>query len=119
MAGAVPVMATELPASAADTSPPVLTMPPSAQFLMGASLGPTSYFDVDSSRFTLLVDGVNRGTVDTFATTNRHRVVVWAGRMTTRGAHVVELVNQPTAGRSRIDLDAVLFNEPVPVWSPF
>jgi hypothetical protein len=39
--------------------------------------------------------------------------------MTTRGAHVVELVNQATAGRSRIDLDAVLFNEPVPVWSPF
>jgi hypothetical protein len=58
--------------------------------------------------FTVLVDGVNRGTVDTYSGTTLHKVIVWAGRVTTTGSHVVTVVNQATAGRPRIDLDAVL-----------
>lgn len=59
-------------------------------------------------RFTLLIDGVNRGTVDTYSSTPLHRVVVWSGRVSSAGHHVVTLVNQATPGRPRIDLDAVL-----------
>lgn len=61
-------------------------------------------------RFTLLVDGVSKGTVDTFASSPTHRVIVWAGTLAVAGHHVVRLVNQATAGRPRIDLDAVLLN---------
>ena len=61
-------------------------------------------------RFTVYLDGVNRGTVDTFSSTAAHRVVVWAGRVATSGNHTLRLVNQATAGRPRIDLNAVLIN---------
>lgn len=58
--------------------------------------------------FTVFVDGINMGTVDTHSHTTRHKVIVWAGRVSTTGSHVVKLVNQATSGRPRIDLDAVL-----------
>jgi hypothetical protein len=61
-------------------------------------------------KFTLFVDGVNRGTVDTFSPVATHRVIVWSGRVPRAGDHVVKIVNQATAGRARIDLDAVLTN---------
>lgn len=61
-------------------------------------------------KFTLLVDGVSKGTVDTRAGTATHRVIVWSGTLATAGHHVVRVVNQATAGRPRIDLDAVLVN---------
>lgn len=61
-------------------------------------------------KFTLLLDGVNKGTIDTFAPTATHRIIVWAGRLTTAGNHVIKIVNQATPGRPRIDLDAVLLN---------
>jgi hypothetical protein len=61
-------------------------------------------------KFTVFVDGVNRGTVDTYAASSFNRIIVWAGRVSTSGTHVIKMVNQATAGRPRIDLDAVLLN---------
>lgn len=61
-------------------------------------------------KFTLVIDGVNRGTVDTFSSVATHRVIVWSGRVPRAGNHVVKIVNQATAGRPRIDFDAVLTN---------
>jgi hypothetical protein len=61
-------------------------------------------------KFTLVVDGANRGTIDTYAATATHRIIVWAGRVSAAGHHTVTIVNQATAGRPRIDLDAVLTN---------
>ncbi len=55
----------------------------------------------------IYVDGVLTKTVDTHSATLKHRSVVWAARMAA-GVHVVRLVNVGTAGRPRIDLDAVL-----------
>ena len=55
----------------------------------------------------IYVDGVLAKTVDTRSATAVHRSVVWAARMHA-GVHVVRLVNAGTAGRPRIDLDAVL-----------
>jgi hypothetical protein len=60
-------------------------------------------------KFTLVIDGVARATIDTYAPVATHRVIVWSGHMTA-GRHVIELVNQATSGRPRIDLDAVLLN---------
>jgi hypothetical protein len=59
-------------------------------------------------RFTVFVDGVNRGTIDNYSRTTLHKVIAWSGRVTTSGDHVVRVVNQATSGRPRIDLDAVL-----------
>lgn len=76
----------------------------------GTALGLVMEKAPNRGRFTLLVDGVDKGTVDTHATTATHRVIVWSGTLATAGHHVVQLVNQATAGRPRIDLDAVLVN---------
>lgn len=59
-------------------------------------------------KFAVLVDGVNAGTIDNYSRTTLHKVIVWSGRVSTTGSHVVTLINQATSGRPRIDLDAVL-----------
>lgn len=55
----------------------------------------------------VLVDGVQKATVDTYSASPVHRSVVWTYRMPA-GKHTVQIVNAGTANRSRIDLDAVL-----------
>lgn len=63
----------------------------------------------DRGAFKVLVDGVHRATVNTYAATRSHRSVVWNGRLSA-GTHTITLVNLATPGRERIDLDAVLSN---------
>jgi hypothetical protein len=60
-------------------------------------------------RARVLVDGTLNKTIDTRADTATHQVVVWRGSLAT-GSHTIRLVNQGTAGRLRIDLDAVVVN---------
>ncbi len=55
----------------------------------------------------VLVNGRRVRTVDTYAAANENRVVVF-DRWMPAGTHTVTLVNAGTAGRSRVDLDAVL-----------
>ncbi|MEO7350677.1 MAG: hypothetical protein ABIR34_03835 [Marmoricola sp.] len=57
----------------------------------------------------VLVDGVLRATIDTYASTATHRSVVWTGTLTGAG-HTVSVVNSATPGRPRIDVDAVMVN---------
>ena len=57
----------------------------------------------------VVVDGVRSATVDTSATQPTHRVVVWAGTLKA-GLHRIRLVNDATAGRPRVDFDAVVTN---------
>ena len=59
-------------------------------------------------KFKVYVNGVLKGTVDTYAATNQPRTVVWQGAVT--GTSTVKIVNVATSGRPRIDLDAVLTN---------
>jgi hypothetical protein len=61
-------------------------------------------------KFTVYLDGVNKGTIDTRAALAAPNVIVWAGKAPRAGSHVVRIVNQATVGRPRIDLDAVLTN---------
>jgi hypothetical protein len=60
-------------------------------------------------RATIRVDGVFIAMIDTFATTNTNRIVVFTRTMPA-GVHTVSITNLATAGRARIDLDAVLAN---------
>jgi hypothetical protein len=77
----------------------------------GATVGLVMEKAPNRGRFTLLVDGVSRATIETYARVATHRVIVWAGRLATAGNHVIQLVNLATPGRARIDLDAVLLNK--------
>ena len=61
----------------------------------------------DRGRADVFVDGVKKATVDTHATSTRHRVVVWQG-LYTRGTHTLRVVNRATPGHPRIDLDTLL-----------
>jgi hypothetical protein len=63
----------------------------------------------DRGKFKVYVNGVLKGTIDTYAAVSKPRVVVWQVALPQRGS-VVKIVNQATAGRSRIDLDAVITN---------
>jgi hypothetical protein len=58
-------------------------------------------------RAGIRIDGRWVATIDTFSSVNTNRVVVFERAMTP-GLHTVAIVNQATAGRPRIDLDAVL-----------
>jgi hypothetical protein len=55
------------------------------------------------------VDGSLVKTIDTYAATAHHQVIVWQGALAT-GDHLIQVVNAATPGRPRIDLDAVVVN---------
>jgi hypothetical protein len=60
-------------------------------------------------RAKVKVDGALRKTIDTSRDTAMHKVVVWTGTMLP-GKHRLRIVNLATAGRARIDFDAVIDN---------
>ena len=53
-------------------------------------------------------DGTLVKTVDTYASANTNRVVVWDKELAGTGNHTVKVVNLATSGRPRIDIDAYL-----------
>jgi hypothetical protein len=59
-------------------------------------------------RIQVLVDGILRGSTDTFALTPQHRSVVWVGTLRSGRSHTVTVVNQATPGRPRVNVDALL-----------
>jgi hypothetical protein len=63
---------------------------------------------VGRGKFQVWVNGVLRSTVDTYAKTDQPRMVVYQTAVT--GTTTIKLVNLATAGRPRIDVDAVLTN---------
>ena len=63
----------------------------------------------DRGKFRVVVDGVRRRVVDTYAPTSRPRTIVWRAAFADYG-HTIKIVNLATPGRPRIDLDAVLTN---------
>jgi len=60
-------------------------------------------------KFKVYVDGALHSVVDTRSATTKNRVIVWQKALG-KGTHSVKLVNEATAGRPRIDLDALLTN---------
>jgi hypothetical protein len=67
----------------------------------------------DRGAASVRIDGSWVANVDTYRASNENRVVVFATTMTA-GTHTVTIVNHGTAGRPRIDLDAVLINTSSP-----
>lgn len=63
----------------------------------------------DRGRAKVYVDGLLSTTIDTGAAARRNRVIVW-DKALGQGTHRVEVVNEGTAGRPRIDVDAFLTN---------
>ena len=55
----------------------------------------------------VLVDGVRKATISTYAAETQHRVVVWEALLPA-GPHTLTVVNKATPGHPRIDLDLVL-----------
>lgn len=58
-------------------------------------------------RADVYVDGTHVALIDTRASTNTNRVYVWDSGPLAAGDHVVRVVNQATAGRPRIDVNAM------------
>ena len=61
------------------------------------------------SRLNVLVDGVKKATLDSYAPSDSFRNVVWQTHLTA-GPHTITVQNLATPGRPRIDLDGVLLN---------
>jgi hypothetical protein len=55
----------------------------------------------------IYVDGVYAGTTDTYSRTAAYRVQVWSRTWSAAGTHTLKLVVAGTAGRPRVDLDAI------------
>jgi hypothetical protein len=60
----------------------------------------------DRGKAQILVDDEIVATVDTYAPTAQHRVLVWVGSVDTSHESTVSVVNLATPGRPRIDVDA-------------
>lgn len=62
-------------------------------------------------RVGVSVNGAAPQTVDTYAASPQHRVIVWQ-RTLNAGTTVIKVTNQATAGRARVDLDAEMLTSP-------
>ena len=72
----------------------------------GRSIAWVAYRGPNRGRASVYIDGAYVKTVDLRASSYRARQVVFAASWPTAGAHTIKIVNQATAGRPRIDLDA-------------
>jgi hypothetical protein len=62
-------------------------------------------------RVGVSVNGAAPQTVDTYSASPQHRVIVWQ-RTLDAGVTTIKVTNQATPGRTRVDLDAVMLNNP-------
>ncbi|WP_030528193.1 hypothetical protein [Phycicoccus jejuensis] len=62
-------------------------------------------------RVGIRVNGGAATTVDTYSSTGKHRVIVWQSQLT-EGTSTITVTNQATAGRPRVDIDAVMLTSP-------
>jgi len=58
-------------------------------------------------KFKVLVDGANKGTVDTKASTTQHRKIVFTVDFASFGTHKIQVVNLGTPGRPTIEMDGI------------
>ena len=58
-------------------------------------------------RMNVSVDGGTATSVDTYASTATHRVIVWQKALGA-GSHTIKITNAGTTGRSRVDIDSLM-----------
>ena len=75
----------------------------------GKSFALVMPMDANRGKITIAVDGGTPVTVDTYAASAQHRTIVWQTKLS-RGDHTVVVTNLGTAGRSRVDIDAVMLS---------
>lgn len=80
-----------------------------AEFAAGDYVALVMATGPDRGKFDVYVDGVKKTTVDTYSATKVNRKVVWLRKVGV-GTHTIKIVNLATAGRPRIDLDAVILS---------
>lgn len=73
-------------------------------------LGLLAHKGPDRGKFKVYVDGALRSTVDLYAKASKPRIIVWQATLDNQRIHEVKIVNVGTAGRPRIDIDALLTN---------
>jgi hypothetical protein len=78
-------------------------------FAAGQYVGLVMATGPDRGKFDVYVDGKRITTVNTYAAAKGNRKVVWVRKMGA-GTHTITIVNLATAGRPRIDLDAVILS---------
>lgn len=64
--------------------------------------------NTNRGQVAISVDGAAPAVVDTYAAAAQNRVLVWQAQLPTTAAHRVVVTNNATAGRPRIDVDAVV-----------
>lgn len=63
--------------------------------------------NTNRGRMNVTVDGGTATSVDTYASTATHRVIVWQKSLSA-GQHSIKVTNAGTPGRSRIDIDTIM-----------
>ena len=63
--------------------------------------------NTNRGKVNISVDGGTPAVVDTYAASAVHRVIVWQ-KFVSGGTHTLKLTNAGTAGRPRIDIDAIM-----------
>ena len=64
--------------------------------------------NTNRGQVSISVDGAAPVVVDTYAAGPQNRVLVWQVQFASTAAHKVVVTNRATAGRSRVDVDAVV-----------
>lgn len=73
----------------------------------GRAIGLVTTMASKRGKVKVYVDGVYITTVDTYSATTKYRALVWQRTWTVSGTHTVRFVVVGTAGRPRVDIDAV------------
>lgn len=64
--------------------------------------------NTNRGQVSISVDGGTATIVDTYAASAQNRVLVWQVEFPSTSAHQVVVTNKATAGRGRVDVDAVV-----------
>jgi hypothetical protein len=64
--------------------------------------------NINRGQVSTSVDGGTPTIVDTYAASAQNRVMVWQTEFPSTSTHQVVITNRATAGRSRVDVDAVV-----------
>ena len=73
----------------------------------GQTLGVVVEKNSNRGTLNISVDGGTATAVSTYASTAKHRVIVWQKSLSV-GTHTIKLTNAGTSGRSRVDVDGIL-----------
>lgn len=72
----------------------------------GSAISWVGYLGPTRGKASVYIDGVFKATIDEYSAAYSARAVVFAYNWSSNGTHTIRIVNQGTAGHSRVDVDA-------------